>query len=155
MLEITASPTPTLHITYSFVAGEPGTFVYHSGTDPDKQSRYVQAWRQDVGPLPDAELRRRIEGAQAIVDGATGGNPMLAQFVNKSGIEETIRVVFARLPDAGVAKGDKVSTVMTNRLELVVTVGPTGPFVWIRRVGNTIVFFGLLLWVWIPFLLLR
>lgn len=26
------------------------------GTDPDKQSRYVQAWRQDVGPLPDAEL---------------------------------------------------------------------------------------------------
>ena len=26
------------------------------GIDPDKQSRYVQAWRQDVGPLPDAEL---------------------------------------------------------------------------------------------------
>jgi len=26
------------------------------GTDPDKQSRYVQAWRQDVGPLPGGEL---------------------------------------------------------------------------------------------------
>ena len=26
------------------------------GIDPEKQNRYVQAWRQDVGPLPDAEL---------------------------------------------------------------------------------------------------
>ena len=26
------------------------------GIDPEKQGRYVQAWRQDVGPLPDAEL---------------------------------------------------------------------------------------------------
>jgi len=39
--------------------------------------------------------------------------------------------------------------------ELKVTTGPTGAFVWIRRVGNGIVLFGLLLWVWIPFLLIR
>lgn len=38
--------------------------VFHSGArsarveglDPDKQDHYVQAWRQDVGPLPDAPL---------------------------------------------------------------------------------------------------
>ena len=27
-----------------------------AGTDPEKQSRYVQAWRQTVGPLPEGEL---------------------------------------------------------------------------------------------------
>ena len=26
------------------------------GIDPEKQSRYVQAWRQDIGPLPDCDL---------------------------------------------------------------------------------------------------
>jgi hypothetical protein len=27
-----------------------------TGTDPEKQSRFVQAWRQNVGPLPEGEL---------------------------------------------------------------------------------------------------
>ncbi len=46
-----------------------------------------------------------ISGIQAIVDGATAGNPMLAQFVSAADMTETVRGFFSKLPDEPVATG--------------------------------------------------
>ncbi|TKJ30266.1 MAG: copper oxidase [Chloroflexi bacterium B3_Chlor] len=37
LLSLTKAAAPGGSVTYSFVASEPGTYLYHSGTDPDKQ----------------------------------------------------------------------------------------------------------------------